>query len=628
LLSQPGNISSDDFKNLESIFAERLAEVRNLKMLLQDQSTVHESPMPIGMSPTSMMVADEALARKYMEEMQLEEQKIADARAEKEEEHFKALRESESTCQICHDLSEDMQQVNCEHRICSSCLSLHVQTCISSEDYDCHIVCPVKHCGISLEQRHIKAVLSEDNFDQYLHKNIMATVEAEDSLIKCPSCSVVVEKLEGNSSGQNLAEQVGMTGKRLSGQAVKHCQDHRFRCRQCSTIFCASCSSVPYHIGFTCEEYKVYQTSSKCRYCDDVVERPSPVKLTDLAAKPENKIISTMAQRKITVGEGHPARQSVKALIEHFGAVEDTVCLNDDCRKVTEEACMKTLKCGHACFGIVTDCEHGCLPCLHPDCDKANGQEQDDFCNICWTESLRNQPCVRLDCGHVFHVNCVKDKLDAGRNSARIVFGYMECPLCKKHMNHPALREELKSHVVLYQKVKDKALQRLDFEKLADDAMIKKGGKFAGDPLGFAMKKFAYYPCFTCKQPYFGGHRACEALAEEEFNEKNKQEELICPPCTAGPGVSECKIHGKDFLDYKCKFCCSVAMWYCWGTTHFCDACHKKQGTPEAMTRKKKEDYSKCKGGSQCPLKIAYHASAGEEFVLGCSICRHSDGQF
>ena len=25
----------------------------------------------------------------------------------------------------------------------------------------------------------------------------------------------------------------------------------------------------------------------------------------------------------------------------------------------------------------------------------------------------------------------------------------------------------------------------------------------------------------------------------------------------------------------------SVASWFCWGTTHFCDECHTKQGTPK-----------------------------------------------
>jgi E3 ubiquitin-protein ligase MYCBP2 len=27
-------------------------------------------------------------------------------------------------------------------------------------------------------------------------------------------------------------------------------------------------------------------------------------------------------------------------------------------------------------------------------------------------------------------------------------------------------------------------------------------------------------------------------------------------------------------LEYKCRYCCSVAVFFCFGTTHFCNACH------------------------------------------------------
>ena len=38
-----------------------------------------------------------------------------------------------------------------------------------------------------------------------------------------------------------------------------------------------------------------------------------------------------------------------------------------------------------------------------------------------------------------------------------------------------------------------------------------------------------------------------------------------------------CPKHGTEAIEWKCKFCCSVASWFCWGTTHFCDDCHRKQ---------------------------------------------------
>ena len=40
---------------------------------------------------------------------------------------------------------------------------------------------------------------------------------------------------------------------------------------------------------------------------------------------------------------------------------------------------------------------------------------------------------------------------------------------------------------------------------------------------------------------------------------------------------NSCPKHGTEAIEWKCKFCCSVASWFCWGTTHFCDDCHRKQ---------------------------------------------------
>lgn len=35
-----------------------------------------------------------------------------------------------------------------------------------------------------------------------------------------------------------------------------------------------------------------------------------------------------------------------------------------------------------------------------------------------------------------------------------------------------------------------------------------------------------------------------------------------------------CPKHGTDYLEYKCRYCCSVAVFFCFGTTHFCNPCH------------------------------------------------------
>ena len=47
------------------------------------------------------------------------------------------------------------------------------------------------------------------------------------------------------------------------------------------------------------------------------------------------------------------------------------------------------------------------MPCLEG-CDTTitHYADADDFCQICWTESLSAAPSIRLGCGHVMHYHC------------------------------------------------------------------------------------------------------------------------------------------------------------------------------------------------------------------------------
>ena len=100
------------------------------------------------------------------------------------------------------------------------------------------------------------------------------------------------------------------------------------------------------------------------------------------------------------------------------------------------------------------------------------------------------------------------------------------------------------------------------------------------------MAIYCYYMCFKCKKPYFGGAKDCNRAMENEKMEF-KPEELVCANCCDVEKVENCNKHGKDYIEFKCKFCCSLAVWFCWydflyiinlnrGTTHFCEECHKR----------------------------------------------------
>ena len=49
----------------------------------------------------------------------------------------------------------------------------------------------------------------------------------------------------------------------------------------------------------------------------------------------------------------------------------------------------------------------------------------------------------------------------------------------------------------------------------------------------YAMHKFAYYICFKCQQPYFGGQRSCEVAAGVGEERAFVKEEMICGGCSS-----------------------------------------------------------------------------------------------
>ena len=292
----------------------------------------------------------------------------------------------------------------------------------------------------------------------------------------------------------------------------------------------------------------------------------------------------------------------------------ERVCGSDECCKRAQSACTKMLDCGHACGGIRD--EETCLPCLQ--CADVDGLfvDADDFCSICWTDNLGAAPCVRMDCGHVFHAGCVNALIDRRWPGPSITFGFADCPCCKAELAHLSIADKVEPIRKLRDDIRRKASTRLAFEgKDKDPEVTEKQSKYYNDPGGYAMDKYNYYLCFKCEKPYFGGERQCGADGGESFN----PEELICPGCAAvrspanfplalhyhvdvalqlsvacirtklgwcpshsrcvqGDAAQICPKHGTDFLEYKCRYCCSVAVWFCFGTTHFCEPCHNENG--------------------------------------------------
>jgi len=289
------------------------------------------------------------------------------------------------------------------------------------------------------------------------------------------------------------------------------------------------------------------------------------------------------------------------------------VCSEADCQEKCANSCTRTLDCGHLCGGVRG--EEKCLPC-YQGCD-GPALEKDAYCTICYSEPLGSGPTIKLSCGHGYHFLCVKRLLEAKWNGPRINFGFMRCPLCKTVLDHPSLKAVLAPLLELRKVVRGKALMRLKYEnKDKVPEITEAGGEWFGDAEGYAEQKFAYYLCFKCGKPYYGGEVAC-AAAGASFDPS----EFICGGCAPWSGELDCPKHGKDFIEFKCRYCCSVAVWFCFGTTHFCEPCHSRHSSPGPgpcpWVAGKKYD------GDKCPLGLV-HPPTGEEFPLGCGVCRNA----
>uniref|UniRef100_A0A915DDX7 RCR-type E3 ubiquitin transferase n=1 Tax=Ditylenchus dipsaci TaxID=166011 RepID=A0A915DDX7_9BILA len=270
--------------------------------------------------------------------------------------------------------------------------------------------------------------------------------------------------------------------------------------------------------------------------------------------------------------------------------------------------------------------ETKCLPCFH--CRNSDiRQDADDLCIICFVDRLGEAPCVQLKCGHFFHHKCVRTILERRWNGPRIVFRFMQCPLCKEQIDHTAFSDLLKPLMDLLEDVSKKAKLRLEYDGLLSNAALTTANStFYNDPLGYAMERYMYVLCSKCHKAYFGGESRCQEELDSSIN--FNPEELVCGGCSDVAGGEICGRHGAEYLEYKCRFCCTVAVYFCFGTTHFCAGCHadfqrlmtlSKQQLPKCPAAPKAQQLP---DNEPCPLKIQ-HPPTGEEFSLGCGICRN-----
>eukprot|EP00455_Lapot_gusevi_P042557 TRINITY_DN5058_c0_g1_i2.p1 TRINITY_DN5058_c0_g1~~TRINITY_DN5058_c0_g1_i2.p1 ORF type:complete len:486 (-),score=121.92 TRINITY_DN5058_c0_g1_i2:153-1610(-) len=450
-----------------------------------------------------------------------------------------------------------------------------------------NMLCPIPRCQNELPVPIIQSLLTDAEFEQYSNACLMAFIEADQMLVVCPNdqCRSAMEVVKPvNLQPPAHITEVDSNNRPLSVEAWLHYNEFRVRCRGCSTNFCSGCRANPYHMGFTCQSFTEYNRAKHCRFCQQQLG-------------PDNTAPNPPTP-----------------------ALED-VCTEEECVARREASCGARLECGHACLGVADEKEH--IPCIVGECAEANGQHStsEDLCNICFVEELGQAPLIKLtSCGHIFHSHCVIEKVTKRWPGVRITFGFLKCPLCKVDMQHPVLEPHLEQVLQLYEHIKEKALVRLQVEGMDNDPKLTNpDSRYFGHRLQFALDSFAYYNCFKCKKAYFGGRRDCEQNADAENRPPN---EFICFDCADLQMINCSKPEHAEYAVWKCRFCCSIAVWFCWGTTHFCEPCHSNQ--PWERAKWSRDKFKQCRGRESCPLRTDHPPNGSEkecEFSLGCGMC-------
>ena len=593
------------------------------------------------------------------------------------------------TCESCGATSIEIAATCAlgEHFHCIDCIRSHVLERI--ECGECHeATCMTRGCDQEMAIDAVQSSLHDGEMEKYLRECLMSFAKSEESRVfECPGkgCACIMSLMPDSDPGEC----------KEAGEALAHYEKYRIRCRDCSTVFCAACRSVPYHEGFTCRGWEEHVSARKCRFCG-----------------------------------------SADVCVE--GEARHSVCSSKECRHRASFCCAKVLPCGHACCGISNDagaeceeqkddldsddsdaswldypheCEEKqkearrgktvadgirrawlgfrkgmrgrrklklprraaadikdplpahvleksalrilnkmnarhrprwldgswpCPPCMHPDCARPSAPCEQDYCGICWVEDLASAPVIKLRCGHVFHYECVRRKIINRWSTPHISFGFLECSVCREDISHPSLKDLLAPIHKIQQVVLAGALRLLlQNRMLRDESVVTRGvsPRYYKRPDLYAASEFLFYECHKCGKPYYGGRRNCGEAVEGDPDPK----ELVCLDCS-GLAKNACVKRGhRDYVVWKCRFCCSIATWYCWGSTHFCEKCHAKcwslkklLDSGEVGKFSKVNKQPRCKGcegkrgvgtcASECALGVN-HPPQGVEFAIGCGIC-------
>jgi hypothetical protein len=202
-------------------------------------------------------------------------------------------------------------------------------------------------------------------------------------------------------------------------------------------------------------------------------------------------------------------------------------------------------------------------------------QDTSTDCAICLSP-LDEEEVVELACGHRWHFECLKEQLEHAQpnHAKRLLFSGCQCAKCGAFCDHPALQHLTRKTDALRERVDAMIAEQLEND--APDVWKRQASLSASHATTLvdeARRKYAFYQCNSCNEPYFGGTIEC---ADQEEGELAPQDRL-CVGCAPQPQTHcENLTQHRGHLVWKCRYCCRDANYVCYGTVHFCSSCHDR----------------------------------------------------
>ncbi|KAL3909417.1 MAG: hypothetical protein SGILL_008096 [Bacillariaceae sp.] len=175
--------------------------------------------------------------------------------------------------------------------------------------------------------------------------------------------------------------------------------------------------------------------------------------------------------------------------------------------------------------------------------------------------------------------------------SSRLIFTGCQCAKCGQICEHPQLEHLTRATDVLRNKV-DLLLEeqlKMDAPDVWKNAIGKhdnSSNKDIKQLLQEARRKYAFYLCSHCKEPYFGGTIECaddEIGLDDDYtvyadaNGGRPPEQRLCVACAPQSQViCQNPLEHGQYLVWKCRYCCKPSTHVCYGNVHFCDNCHDR----------------------------------------------------